>query len=530
MVVESLKEGPPAPWMVAAGIKTKEYPFFARTGHMSDSGHVHAEHVVLKEFTAKYGEVPEGSIMLVTLSPCNRHDDKTAHQRVGESCSELIAEHGIEKVYCGLIDPSQAHGSHDHRHYTLIETENASIRALCEQFANTFLHGEERIYEAAAWQKKSGKNKNGGLNQKGVNSYRREHPGSKLKTAVTTKPSKLKKGSKASKRRKSFCARMKGMKKHRTGSKTAHDPNSRINKSLRKWHCESIEEMRDLIMLGESYIAEVKQRLDAKSWKGYHKQGMKKMFGKKYPNCVKNESEEIEEFIDVNKAPENFDVYADSNGSDYDFTVGKTKIEVTFKEYNENYYILAFENTTQRRPDTHAATGTERDTVFGIFNGVAYCLNHFIARHPKTEVIVMGAKSNELSRVKLYDRAAKFFEQMGFKAVTDPVQQKRIFNDDASGYKLYIYKKKNAMEMTTDSVDEAANAAQQAAIAIAKKKDKGVDENFADGKGPGRPGDSARHGIPKHATMSELEKASHAKGRKGQLARWQMNMRNGKKK
>jgi hypothetical protein len=50
-------------------------------------------------------------------------------------------------------------------------------------------------------------------------------------------PSKLKKGSKASKRRKSFCARMKGMKKHRTGAKTAHDPNSRINKSLRKWHC-----------------------------------------------------------------------------------------------------------------------------------------------------------------------------------------------------------------------------------------------------------------------------------------------------
>lgn len=91
--------------------------------------------------------------------------------------------------------------------------------------------------EAEAWQKKSGKNKNGGLNKKGVASYRRSHPGSKLQTAVTTKPSKLKKGSKASKRRKSFCARMKGMKKHRTGAKTKRDPNSRINKSLRKWHC-----------------------------------------------------------------------------------------------------------------------------------------------------------------------------------------------------------------------------------------------------------------------------------------------------
>jgi hypothetical protein len=57
-----------------------------------------------------------------------------------------------------------------------------------------------------------------------------------------------------------------------------------------------------------------------------------------------------------------------------------------------------------------------------------------------------------------------------------------------------------------------------------------VTENFADGKGPGRPGDSQRHGIPKNATMAELEKASHAKGRKGQLARWQINMRNGRKK
>lgn len=57
-----------------------------------------------------------------------------------------------------------------------------------------------------------------------------------------------------------------------------------------------------------------------------------------------------------------------------------------------------------------------------------------------------------------------------------------------------------------------------------------VDENFADGKGPGKPGDSQRHGIPKHATMAELHKAAHAKGRKGQLARWQINMRNGHKK
>tara|TARA_Y100001951_G_C11116663_1_gene170477 strand:+ start:49 stop:465 length:417 start_codon:yes stop_codon:yes gene_type:complete len=55
----------------------------------------------------------------------------------------------------------------------------------------------------------------GGMTQKGVDEYRRKNPGSKLKTAVTTKPSKLKPGSKAAKRRKSFCARSKGWKSKR---------------------------------------------------------------------------------------------------------------------------------------------------------------------------------------------------------------------------------------------------------------------------------------------------------------------------
>ena len=89
----------------------------------------------------------------------------------------------------------------------------------------------------AAWQRKECKSKSGGLNRKGIASYRAKNPGSKLKMAVTTKPSKLKKGSKSAKRRKSFCARMSGMKKKLTSAKTARDPNSRINKSLRKWNC-----------------------------------------------------------------------------------------------------------------------------------------------------------------------------------------------------------------------------------------------------------------------------------------------------
>ena len=106
-------------------------------------------------------------------------------------------------------------------------------------------YSDEMIVEVAAWQKKSGKNRNGGLNRKGVASYRREHPGSKLQTAVTTKPSKLKPGSKAAKRRKSFCARMGGMK---GPMKDKHGKPTRKALALRKWNCESVEQLGQMIL------------------------------------------------------------------------------------------------------------------------------------------------------------------------------------------------------------------------------------------------------------------------------------------
>ena len=87
------------------------------------------------------------------------------------------------------------------------------------------------------WQKVNRKDKTDGMSKKAVKAYRKENPGSKLKTAVTKDPKKLKKGSKSAKRRLSFCRRMKGMKKRLTSAKTARDPDSRINKALRRWNC-----------------------------------------------------------------------------------------------------------------------------------------------------------------------------------------------------------------------------------------------------------------------------------------------------
>jgi hypothetical protein len=94
--------------------------------------------------------------------------------------------------------------------------------------------GNSPLKKTAAWTRKEGKDPKGGLNAKGVASYRRENPGSKLQTAVTTEPSKLKPGSKDAKRRKSFCARMSGMP---GPMKKPNGEPTRKKLALDKWNC-----------------------------------------------------------------------------------------------------------------------------------------------------------------------------------------------------------------------------------------------------------------------------------------------------
>ena len=97
-----------------------------------------------------------------------------------------------------------------------------------------YIQNNSPFKKSGAWSRKEGQSETGGLNQKGVDAYKRENPGSKLQTAVTTEPSKLKKGSKAAKRRKSFCARMSGVK---GPMKKPNGKPTRKALALRKWNC-----------------------------------------------------------------------------------------------------------------------------------------------------------------------------------------------------------------------------------------------------------------------------------------------------
>ena len=119
----------------------------------------------------------------------------------------------------------QGLGTRKNNGYTIGESKGCGCNDNC---------GCSPLKKTAAWTRKEGKDPKGGLNAKGVASYRKANPGSKLQTAVTKKPSELKPGSKDAKRRKSFCARMSGMPgalKDEKGRPT------RKKLALDKWNC-----------------------------------------------------------------------------------------------------------------------------------------------------------------------------------------------------------------------------------------------------------------------------------------------------
>jgi pyrimidine deaminase RibD-like protein/FMN phosphatase YigB (HAD superfamily) len=119
--------------MVAAAVLDPENQIVARLNRPGKDGkRIHAEHAAIEDYTNKYGPIPEGSIVITTLSPCNEHMD----ERDGPSCTELVNESGVKKVYCGYMDPTQ---DDDTREFNVMETANKQLRSRCKQFADTFL-------------------------------------------------------------------------------------------------------------------------------------------------------------------------------------------------------------------------------------------------------------------------------------------------------------------------------------------------------------------------------------------------------
>ena len=136
-IIDEQQDDPIKYGMVAACVlDPKNRKVICANEAVDSGGRKHAERVAIEEYIKKYGDIPDGSIIITTLSPCNEYDTDMAAGRYGESCTDLINNSNVRKVYCGYIDPSQ---HNDHEEYTLEETANKDIQRLCKTFADTFL-------------------------------------------------------------------------------------------------------------------------------------------------------------------------------------------------------------------------------------------------------------------------------------------------------------------------------------------------------------------------------------------------------
>ena len=249
--------------------------------------------------------------------------------------------------------------------------------------------------------------------------------------------------------------------------------------------------------------------LDENCWKGYHKEGNKKMFGKTVPNCVKNEGQE--------SCPE-------CGGIMYPDTMINEKQDACYYKVKSRYKVW---------PSAYASGALVQCRKKGAKNWGNKTKKESVEEGKRCDAkgavpelkAALDNRKKELNKLSDKEVYAKIDKIMSRIAHTYNLTGQELHDMWTERYgeipDTYIIENYGRYYCSTDKKWKTRQG---------PKQTRNTNENFADGKGPGRPGDSQRHGIPKGATMAQLEKAARAPGRKGQLARWQINMRRGKKK
>jgi len=160
LVVEGQKTRPEHFGKVAAAVLNPDNQLVARLNCPGvDGKRIHAERAAMEAYEEKYGDIPEGSIVLTTCSPCSER----MTERDGVSCTDYINASTVKKVYCGYSDPTQ---DEDQREFTILETKDSDIRELCEMFAETFIHKVNENFADGKNPQDKGDAKRHGINTK----------------------------------------------------------------------------------------------------------------------------------------------------------------------------------------------------------------------------------------------------------------------------------------------------------------------------------------------------------------------------
>ena len=135
LVIDGQRRDPAEYGMVAAAVLDPNNNCVVALNYQTELGDVHGERAAIDAYHARFGEIPEGSIILTTCSPCT----EPMPERYGDSCRDLISSTPVHKVYAGYRDPSQQTGP-GNKTYHLQITRNKKIQELCKAFADTWLN------------------------------------------------------------------------------------------------------------------------------------------------------------------------------------------------------------------------------------------------------------------------------------------------------------------------------------------------------------------------------------------------------
>jgi len=145
LVIAGQRQDPERYGMVAAAVLDPDNNLVKAVNYFRGGNRVHGEMAAMEKYEREHGSIPPGSIIITTCSPCS----EPMPQRDGPSCTELIDNSTVRKVYCGFEDPTQVHSdSYKHKKFHIECTKNPKIHELCHMFANTFLDFEaEQLHE-----------------------------------------------------------------------------------------------------------------------------------------------------------------------------------------------------------------------------------------------------------------------------------------------------------------------------------------------------------------------------------------------
>jgi pyrimidine deaminase RibD-like protein len=481
----------------------------------------HAERVAIDKYRKSIGEIPQGSIVVTTCSPCN----SPMEERHGESCKDLLNSVGIHKVYAGYQDPTQ----HDDRDadFRVYVTENDQLWGECQLFAQTFL-GSEELAEAFNQPYKTKSEKG----EYGIAADLVTLPdGSKLTIIFNRKNAENDTWS---------VEFWRNNNQRITGQGDAQRVFATVLTAIQKFIKEN--KPQKLFFDANTEFGESRAKLYDRLVQRYTRAWGYRAFRADYRgDMVRYELSRLqpvaENFADGIMKANEFIVESDERAiAQAQYMQGECAVlAITIHKMDPQRFPLGFVyEFFDSMPDIYIEPdefdeldpARQQDIQYNHQN---WSLTHAYVYDVKTQKYIDARGSHDSPPNIGHDFNATRHNKFPAK-IQDLVNVSSYMEWDEAQEKWIVLRGWDALNKAYTPEDQ--QRAREYAIKYLGVGDSGgksiENENFADGRNPQDKGDSKRHGVPTKASVSTLRKVAKQGGRKGQLAHWMANMKAGR--